>query len=196
MSEALPFLGIGLLLIVFLILSLLREKGPDRPVFERSEGDKTPSALHAEPFPQEWTDRLFGSEDRDFIAKQGSARLTRLFLHQRTALALSWLHNVRVHLRKLMRVHRAAVRTNSRLKPLVELRIGVDYLLFEMLCQLIALAIRLRGPVDLKRLVGRLDSLSSQLSEVIMRFSPSELAREDNKHEPHLTNGRSGGYRS
>jgi hypothetical protein len=145
--------------------------------------EETPAALYAESFPQRLADRLFGSEDWEFIAKQDSVRLKRLFLQQRTALALSWLRGARANATKLIRVHSAAARKNSRLEPLVELRVIADYLVFQMLCQLIASVIWLRGPVAMGRLVGYAHNLSERFYEVITRVFPAELASENSKRE-------------
>jgi hypothetical protein len=183
MNGALPFLAVGLVLIVLLILLLLRERARDQDRFDCSEGDTTRAALRREAL-QQLTDRLFGSEDWHFIVKQGSPRLRRLFLQQRTDLALSWLRSVRVDARRLMRIHRARVRTSPRLEPQVELIVAVDYLLFELLCQVIALVIRLRGPVAMGRLVGCADGLSARLYEVITRILPAELAYGNSKGSP------------
>jgi hypothetical protein len=184
MNGTLPFLAVGLLLIVLLILLLLRERARDQDRFDGSERDTRPEVLHREALPEQLTDRLFGSEDWHFIVKQGSARLRRLFLQQRTELALSWLRSVRADARRLMRTHRARVRTSPRLEPQVELIVAVDYLLFELLCQVIALVIWLRGPVAMGRLVGCAGGLSARLYEVITRILPAELAYGNSKGGP------------
>jgi hypothetical protein len=184
MNGALPFLAVGLLLIVLLTLSVLRARAADHALIESSEDDKTLAALRREALLQELTDRLFGSEDWHFIVKQGSARLRRLFLQQRTALALSWLRAVRANARRLVRIHREAVRTSRRLKPQDELTVAVDYLLFEMLCQVISLVIWLRGPVAMGRLVGYADGISARLYEVITKMLPVELAYGNSKGGP------------
>lgn len=184
MNGALPFLSVGLLLLILLILSVLRARAADRALMESYEEDQTPAALRSEALLQELTDRLFGSEDWHFVVKQGSARLRRVFLQQRTALALSWLRTVRANARRLVRIHRAGARTSPHLEPHVELIVAVDYLLFEMLCQVIALAISLRGPVAMGRLVGYADGLSARLHEVVTKMLPAELAYGNSKDDP------------
>lgn len=184
MNGALPFLSVGLLLLILLILSVLRARAADRTLVESSEEDKTPAALRREALLQELTDRLFGSEDWHFVDEQGSARLRRLFLQHRTAVALFWLQTVRANVRRLIRIHRAAARTSPRLEPHVELILAVDYLLFEMLCQAIALVISLRGPVAIGRLVGYAGGLSARLHEVITKMRPAELAYGNSKGNP------------
>lgn len=187
MTGALAFLAIGLLLIAILILALSRPKTTANPDSAIQQDEDLMPAAFAEVFPQQLGDRLFGAEDWNFIVKQRSDKLRRLFLQQRTALALSWLHGVKFNAEKLMRAHRAAARSNSQLRPLVELRVTGDYLLFKILCQLTVLVIWLRGPVDLTYLIAYIDDLSEQLSEVIVKFLPPELASATSKREPYLT---------
>lgn len=183
MSGATPFLIAGLLLIVLLIFLFLRASVANNALSESSEDESPVAALLQEPLPPEWGSRLFGSQDYDFIAKQGSARLRRLFLQERTGLALSWLQCVRANAGKLIRAHRLAARSSSELAPMVELRVSVNYLFFDIVCRLAALAIWLRGPADLSLLIGYVDALSGRISEVAIRFSTSDLAAENKKRE-------------
>jgi hypothetical protein len=169
MTGAWPFLALGLLLLILAILLLQRATHPEDDRAEPSNEGETEADLYAESFPKRLADRLFGPEDWEFVAKQESARLKRLFIQQRTALALSWLRGVRANATKLTRVHSLAARTNSRLEPLVEVRVVVDYLFVQGLCQILALAIWLRGPVNLSRFIRYADDLSKQLYEVTMR---------------------------
>ena len=178
------FLLFGLLLLALVILLLQRAMPSANDSEESSEEAETQAPVYAQSFPQRLVDRLFGSEDWEFIAKQESPRLKRLFLRQRTTLALSWLLAAREDATKLIRVHSAAARKNSRLEPLVEFRVIADYVAFQMLCLLIALVIWLRGPVTMRRLVGYADALSERLYEVITRVLPAELAYENSKREP------------
>lgn len=191
MIEAWPFLAFGLLLLVLVILMLQRAIPSGHDPAGWSEEEETQASLYAESFPQRLVDRVFGSEDWEFIAKQDAPELKRLFLHQRTVLALSWLKAARANATKVIRVHSAAVRKNSLLDPLVELRVIVDYVAFQMLCHLIALVIWLRGPVTMKRLVACADVLSGRLYEVIKRVLPAELAYEDSRRQSAAPGARS-----
>lgn len=176
MTEAWPFLAVGLLLTVLVFFLIRRSIASAHDRAESSKGQGLLGAFPAEFFPRELTARLFGSEDWEFIAKQGSEKFKRLFLQQRTALALNWLRGVRANATRLIRVHSVAARTNSQLEPLVEVRVVVDYLFVQGLCQILALAIWLRGPVNLSRFIRYADDLSKQLYEVTMR-TQSRLAQ-------------------
>jgi len=188
MSGALPFFAIGLLLIVVLVVWILRSRVENRsPLESRQDDDKSIASFHVDALPQRLTDRIFGSEDWDFVSAQETAGLRRLFLQQRTAVALAWIRAVRANATKLIHAHLTATRTSSQLEPLVELRVGADYLLFMMLCQLIALAIWLRGPIHLGRLTRYTDALSERLHELIVRAFPAELSSENNNRESYTT---------
>jgi len=184
MTGAWPFLVLGLFLLILVILLLERAVPSNHDPAESSEEGETQVALFAESFRQPLADRLFGSEDWEFIAKQESRRAKRLFLQQRTALALCWLRGARTNATQLMRVHSAAARRNSRLEPLVELRVIADYVVFQMLCRFIATVVRLRGPVMMRRLVGYADGLSERIYEVIARMYAAQLASGSNKRAP------------
>ena len=184
MIGAWPFLVLGLLLLVLVILLLRRPIAWEPDSTDSSEQQQTQAALDAEAFPLQLVDRLFGSEDWEFVAKQDSPRVKRLFLQQRAALALSWLRAARASATRLIRAHSASARKNSRLEPLVELRVIVDYLVFQMLCQMIAAVIRFRGPVAMRRLVGYADRLSERLFEVVPGVFPARLASGNSKRTP------------
>lgn len=176
MTEAWPFLVVGFLLTVLVFLLIRRSKAPSNKDVESPKDQGVPAALSAEFYPRELAARLFGSEDWEFVVEQGSDQLKRLFLHQRTTLALSWLSSVRANATKLIRVHGAMARTNSRLEPLVEVRVIVDYLFVQILCWILALAIWLRGPVNLSHFIRYANDLSKQLYEVTMQ-TQSRLAQ-------------------
>jgi hypothetical protein len=189
-TGAWPFLAIGLLLLGLVLFLLRRSIVLGQDSSESSQNDEFPDAFQAELFPQKLAARLFGLEDWKFIAKQGSAPLRGVFLQQRTPVALFLLRSVRANATRLIRVHSAAARTNFHLEPLVELRVVADYLSIQLLCQVLALWIWLRGPVDLIRLVGYADDLSKQLCDLTMRVFPPGLTAEETKRQPYLFGGR------
>jgi hypothetical protein len=192
MTGVLPFLIVGLLLIVLLIFSRLRARSADHAGLESFENDKSPAILPEGFFPQELAARLFGPEDREFIAKQGCARLMRLFRQQRTELALCWLRGVRANASRLMDIHNRAAGKNSGLQPLVELRIFIEYFAIQAVCQILALAIWVRGPVDLSHMIRYVQDLSNRLYAGIRELFPAELAPQNDGGQIHLKDGRTG----
>ena len=187
MTAAFPFLIVGLLLVLFLILSLAWTNRPSATQFEPYEDDRLRAIGHTEPLPQGLAARLFGPEDREFIAKQGCVSLKRLFRQQRTELALFWLRSVRANAASLMRIHNGAARRNPGLEPLLELRILGEYFAVQAICQTLALAIWVRGPANLSRMVGYVDNLSNQFHEGIRQLFPAELAAANSNSHVHQT---------
>ena len=153
-------IGLGLFLLVLMAVLLYRFRSSGAA----QESMPRPGVPLSVEIPQELVERLFGSDDWNFVRAQGSEQLSRLFLRERRELALSWMRGVRERASGLMNSHRLAARASSYLKPLDELRVAVYYLLFELLCRSFALAVWLRGPVALAGLIERIDYLSGQLS--------------------------------
>src|SRR5215469_3702823 len=192
MIDVVAFLGIGLLLVIVLLLLFRRPSAPKLEHNEPCEADELSHAVSGEVFPKELANRLFGPEDWEFIAKQRSSRLQREFLRQRKGLALSWLRIVLANATKLIRVHIRAARKSSELEPLDELRVVAEYLVIQLLCLSLGLAIWLRGPVNLNRLVGYADNLLKRLYNVTARLLPDGLIIENDENWPHYA-GRHGG---
>ncbi|PYT77455.1 MAG: hypothetical protein DMG40_23485 [Acidobacteria bacterium] len=190
MSAALPFLVLGLLLIVLLILSAVWRHRFTATRYESFQDDRFFAIRHAEPLPPALAARLFGPEDREFIAKQGCASLKRLFCRQRKELGLCWLRSVRANADRLMRIHNRAAGKNFGLEPLLELKILAEYFAIHAICQILALAICVRGPNNLSRMVAYAGGLSDQLHEGIKQLLPAELAAENGSSQVYLKSGR------
>jgi hypothetical protein len=169
-----PYLATGLLLLVLFVHLVRKRAIEDQNPRLSSDQEEQETAVESQGIPQQLTVRLFRSEDWDFVTKQGSARLERLFLEQRTALAQAWVRRVRANVDELMRTHRASARANSRIDLRQELGISFEYLLFQMICQCIAFVIWLRGPIELGRLIGHAEELSGRLSKCVVGLTPVE----------------------
>lgn len=182
--EAWPFLALGLLLLILVAFLLRRPTAAVLDSDDLSEGRETQTALGPESFSRQLVEGIFGAEDWEFVSKHGSPRIGRLFLQQRTMIALAWLRASRANATELLRLHSAAVRKSSHLEPLVELRLIADYFLFQTLCQLIAAVVWFRGPVTLRRLVGYADGLSGRFRNLITRAFPAQLVSGSSKGTP------------
>ena len=168
MSGTVFYLAFGLLLTAVLVRLLLR--------MSASSGQPAANDEPACPaFPQpEIADRLFGSADWNYVAAQNSEHLKRLFIEQRTALALSWMGEVRSSTRRVMELHRMSARSNAQLDPLVELRLAASYVFFQIFCQLLTLVIYVHGPVGMLKVVKALDGLSERLRASVTALLPTE----------------------
>src|SRR5580704_10941341 len=101
-----PYLAAGLLLLALFVHLVLRRGTEDHDFDVSSEVEGQETRLESRGILPQLTARLFRSEDWEFVTKQGSARLERLFLQQRTAHALAWVRRVRAYVEELMRTHR------------------------------------------------------------------------------------------
>jgi hypothetical protein len=191
MNGILPFLSIGLLLLAILMFLFARAR--DRSKIGLDEGDEPTQLFAIRHLPQKLTDRLFGSEDWEFINGQQSQRFTRLFIQQRTTLALAWLRALRTNSKGLMHQHVATAREHPELDSLLELRILGEYVCLQLFCRLMACVVWLRGPSELGGLITRLRALSERLSNIVERFLPSEMNEPRAIREtPHsISRGRS-----
>jgi len=168
MSGALTLLAIGLLLIASLGF-LLRRRGSEEEDSVSWFADEN-LAISSAQFGdrcKEQLDRIFGCEDWDFIRSSTSRRVQELFLRERKGIALSWLSQLRRDARTGMHLHVARVRASEDLEPFAELRLAVDYYTFQAECGLIAAILFLGGPMALRGMVGRAESLSNSLRGIL-----------------------------
>jgi hypothetical protein len=188
-----PFLVVALLLLVLVFFLLHRSVLSEQHLASSQDSHGVSAAQQLEFFPQLLAERIFGSQDWDFMVRQGSPQHRRLFLQQRRTLALSCLRGARVNATRIMRVHAAAAGRSSQLEPLTEVRIVRDFLVIQALCQMLSLLVWFRGPVHLGRLIGHADKLCKRLCEVTEKLLPAELAAENDGRAPGFHDGHGGG---
>jgi len=184
LTPILPYIALGLALFL-LLWDFLRKrrtsKGHSFVIPDEPLSDLT--------LPSEFTSRVFGATDAEFVARQGNRQLKRLFAKQRKDIALAWLRCARADAAALMRVHRAAVRISKQLEPLVELRLAWAYGVYLTYCNFLAALVWLHGPVNLQRLANYADSRSEYLHELVGRFLPVHLSVNRHDGDLHPTGG-------
>jgi len=145
--AAVTVLGVSLL--------LLRRGG--RRDFSRQvygAGQETSLPFGWDSLTAELSARIFDPEDSDFVANETSRTLTRQFRQERTALALDWLRGVRGQVNQSIRAHFEAARGNPDIKPAGELRLGFEFLLFQLTSGILYLIVWAYGPPRAAKLVG------------------------------------------
>ncbi len=158
---------------VCLLLSTRRERrGFDREVAATGHGTSVP--FESDPLNSELSARIFDPEDADFVACETSRRDARQFRQERTALALDWLREVRGQVNQLIRAHVRAVRGNAGLKPVDEMRLGFEFLLFQLTSGILYLVIWACGSPRAARLVGYSQELAAQLRNVTEDVLPAD----------------------
>jgi len=191
MSEQLYFLLIAAMALVVSVLVLWRDK---RRSFEKNTNAVEAETSHLidwDSLTSELSARIFASEDSDFVASESSRQFARTFRESRAALALDWLRGVRRQVKVLRRAHLVAARGNHDLRPADELRLGFEFLLFQLTSGLLFLIIWVYGPMHAAKLVGYSLELSEQLRRMTASILPdgSRVAVELMHTEPQVKNG-------
>jgi hypothetical protein len=166
MNHMLVFLFVGLLFLVLLLLWALKI---NRTVSRSEEhGD-----LAVEEFERPsliLADRIFSSQDWDFVRREASYQVQREFQRERKRIALLCLQQTRRDAVRLMKFHRRTIRHNIEVSPNVEIRLAVNYLSFLFLCSVLQVLIRAIGPLRTRKIVGRAFGVANELWSVTERL--------------------------
>jgi hypothetical protein len=177
--------------VTILSVCLLLSRRGGRRDFDREgfgTGQETSLPGGSDSLTSELSARIFDPEDLNFVASEASRQLTRQFRRERTTLALDWLRAVRSQVNQLIRAHLKASRGNPDFKPADEIRLGFEFLLFQLTSGILYLAIWAFGPPRAAKLVGYSLELAGQLRKVTKDVLPAghQVAVEimDSKQEP------------
>jgi hypothetical protein len=163
MMELLVFAGMPILLLLLLWVSgvawgfEVEEETPEDPRSRFSNGPETAECIR----------RIFSAEDRDFVERQGSMRLRRIYRAERTRVALFWVRHTSQEVRQIMHLHRTAARETRNLNVTRELGLVLRYFEFRMLCGLLSLFIRMFGPHLLKDLATHALEMSQSIEQIL-----------------------------
>ncbi len=187
--SAFAYFLIAVVTILSVCLVLSRRGGRrdfDREAYGTEQETSLPFGL--DPLTSELSARIFDPEDSDFVASETCRQLTRQFRQERTELALDWLRAVRGQVNQLIRAHVRAARGNPDLKPADEIKLGFEFLLFQLTSGMLCLVIWAYGPPRAAKLVGYSLELAGQLRKVTVDVLPAgrQVAVElmDSKREP------------
>jgi hypothetical protein len=171
MSTIAPFLFLGLLLGV--LLAMWARRRPEFSSFETkdvSDPDRALEFLQFELLPPATVDSLFCRSDWSFVHKAASRRIQRLFLRERTTLALFWLGETRRQMSGLMRLHRRVARSLKDIRPETEAKLAIHYAGFLIGCDLLRLAVLVWGPFRVRGAVVHSASSARDLCVAFERF--------------------------
>lgn len=98
--------------------------------------------------------RIFATEDSEFISRESNRRLNVLFLAERKRLAVAWLRRTREVLRRLMSLHLKVVRQSAGSSLATEIQLGVNYSFFVLTYCFLMILILLRGPFWASSVIG------------------------------------------
>ncbi len=163
MMELLVFAGMPILLLLLLWVTGVtwgieaEEETPDDLRPRCANGAETAQCIR----------RIFSSEDRDFVERQSSMRLRRIYRAERTRVALFWVRHTSREVRQIMQQHRTAARETRNLNVARELGLVLRYFEFRMLCGLLSFFIRMFGPHLLKDLATHALEMSQSIEQVL-----------------------------
>lgn len=167
MTEVILFL-LGALIATGFFLHVSRRSSSDSGGDFRSDGDEmglgneSSSALPLVML----AGRIFSADDWESL-RRATPSLRKAFLQERTRLALGWLHRTRTQTRRAYDTFLANSRVDSRVNPLVELRIAASYFYFLLTWQIANELILLFGPFRARRTFEYLVNASESLRLVL-----------------------------
>jgi hypothetical protein len=190
MSAHLYFLVIAAIALAVSVLFLWRYKRRSFNENAQRPEEETSPAISWDPLTSRLSARIFDPEDSNFVTRESSRQIGQSFRRQRAALALDWLLEVRENVNLLMEAHRRVARSNPGLKPADELRLGFQFLLFQLTIEILYLVIWIIGPPHAAALIGYSLQLARQLGEMTEAMLPagSRVAAELLDNEPQVKN--------
>lgn len=163
MTGSIISLALGGLLAILLILVLLRTKPEANDLTSPQADFAAVSSIAWEEREGQILDRIFGTEDWDFLEGRCPAEAQRRFRAERRQMALYWLSLVQNQAKAVMRHHVSQARRLEGLQPALECKIAFSYLFFRLNCWALAIMVLVRGPVGLRHTVVRARGISGQL---------------------------------
>ena len=117
------------------------------------------SQLHA----AELTEAIFSRRDWDFIRREGSPELEKLFLAERRAVASYWITVTSSRVSEVRKNHFINSRFSHDLSPDQELRLLVQFLYLFVICRVGLLTVQLAGPTAPATLAAHIQRIVSSL---------------------------------
>jgi hypothetical protein len=154
MTQLILPIATALLLLGALFYWAVLPNGTEESAIPLPEAFDALRSLESQLLPVRIVERIFDPAEHDFVKRYHNSAIERLFMRERTALAISWLRQTERLLSKVIGYHRSTVRRHADVSPAAELKIAVEYLLFIAICRLLIALIWLRGPFQSRRIVS------------------------------------------
>jgi hypothetical protein len=169
---ALSSLAVGVLLIVLLLAVGVKGWLASRDSADLLAGD---DEIGPEGCPPVFVGRIFSPLDWRYVHGMKSPDIEKLFRKERRTVALVWVQQTSLAIRRVMREHAAIARQSSNLEPATELKIFMQFAALLVTCRAIRLGIDLAGPMRIGRLARYAHSLAQQVAQAEQAF---ELATQ------------------
>ena len=156
---------LGTILLFLLLFVAARGSMGARELSSRSDVPLLDDDAPLDPCPSEIVARIFSSEDWEFVAETKSLQLEKLFRRERKLVALAWVHQTSMAIRRIMREHTQATRQSRDLHIATETKVVLLYAQLMFLCGALFLAIQSAGPQRVRGLAVYADTLSQRLAD-------------------------------
>jgi hypothetical protein len=156
MSGLLPIVLLGTLILILgarLALQASNARTQSRPV-TIEEFANAREALDTVIVETAAIERIFSSEDSEFISRSSTPKVQQLFLKERKALAMQWVRKTQRQVAQFMDLHLRLAGYTQEPSPRFELKLAAKYVAFIVVSYLLLLLLWLRGPFKARRVVG------------------------------------------
>jgi hypothetical protein len=131
----------------------------------------------AQPCPEVFVSRVFSRGDWEFVRGLKAGGIERLFERERKKVALVWVRQISVTIRKVMREHAGAARQTKNLEFSTEIKILAQFLILMAVCGILSVAIQTAGPLSLAGLARFAQGLSQRVAKIQESFQPATLVK-------------------
>jgi hypothetical protein len=112
------------------------------------------------------TEAIFSRRDLDFIRREGSPELEKLFLAERKAVAAYWLTVTSSRISDIRKNHLTNSRFSRDLSPDDELRLLGQFLYLSVICRVGLVTIQVAGPMAPAHLAAHIQRIADRLPVV------------------------------
>jgi hypothetical protein len=165
------------IVIIGIALLLLAAKGW---LAARDLQETAPAASETEPAPpcpESFVSRVFSRGDWEFVRGLDAHGIERLFRRERKKVALVWVSQTSMMIRKVMREHAEAARQSTNLEFTTELNILAQFMMLMIVCGMLSVAIAAAGPLFLGGLAHFAQRLSQRVAKVQESLQAAAPAR-------------------
>jgi hypothetical protein len=171
------FLGLTVVLLVLLVYWAWRSRARVVTIDEFSGAHE---ALESVLLRFHAVHRIFDPNDLEFMARQSPPEIQRLFQQERKAVAISWLRHTRKQVARLVDLHLRLASYTYEPSAASEFRLEMKYLSFSLVCHLLIILVRLRGPFHARKMVGytigSVDRFCAVLNGRLDNINPARLS--------------------
>jgi len=139
----------------------------------------TGEATAAPPCPESFVSSVFSRDDWEFVRGLKADGIERLFRRERKKVALVWVRQTSMMIRKAMREHAEAARQSENLEFTTEVNILAQFLVLMVVCGILSVAIEAAGPLflgGLARFAQRLSQRVAKVQESFQAVAPAKAA--------------------